>query len=258
MPVLVTAAQTPLGGAVVERLLGFGGQVRAFVTGDGPVERLRARGAIIATGDLDDEGHLEAAMEQVHTVVHLGGGILSPSADRIVVDGATVVTAAIGAEVQRLILLSVAGASPTSDEPYRRAKGEVEDLVAAAPIPSVALRCSLIDTPGMRDVVAGAHLPDVAWQNRVRPLSVELAAEVISFLDEVRSEAHEGHVVLRCEGARERTLGEYRDHVAGGSLVGRTYRPAGAHPLVADALAGPWLPAPSWPDAVELAGATRR
>jgi hypothetical protein len=71
MPVLVTSAQHPLARRIALRLLEEGGEVRAYA--HGAVADLRAAGAIVASGEVDDEGRLEAAMVQVHTVVHVGG-----------------------------------------------------------------------------------------------------------------------------------------------------------------------------------------
>ncbi|MFT5222988.1 MAG: hypothetical protein ACI867_001298, partial [Glaciecola sp.] len=102
MPVLVTQADTTLGTALVRRLLATGGQVRAYCSAGGDVAILRAAGAIVAAGDVDDEGRLEAACEQVHTVIHLAGGLLSPSPERIVADAASVANAAGSAGVHRL------------------------------------------------------------------------------------------------------------------------------------------------------------
>src|SRR5207245_8883525 len=63
-----------VGRAVVPRLVELGGQVRAFVRRDD--EALRRLGVHVAVGEADDEGRLESALEQVHTLVHLIGGAL--------------------------------------------------------------------------------------------------------------------------------------------------------------------------------------
>ncbi|MEX2504715.1 MAG: hypothetical protein WD378_07685, partial [Egicoccus sp.] len=66
MPVLVTAAHRPLAKQIALRLLQEGGEVRAYGSGD--TSQLRSAGAFVATGTADDEGRLESAMAEVHTV----------------------------------------------------------------------------------------------------------------------------------------------------------------------------------------------
>lgn len=264
MPVLVTAADAPLGRELVERLVGAGGQIRAFCTGAGPSAPLRAAGAIVATGDLLDEGHLERAMEQVHTVVHLAGVLPADSADTVLGEAATVLTAALGAGVRRIIALSVAGAAGDAADPYRRAHGEIEQLLAEAPVPSVALRASLVDSPALRDALAAT--PDAGTHRDVpvAPVRPRDLVEIVAFLDEVRSAAHEGHVVLGVAGPERLTLGTYLERVGVdapgrvGQLVGRVWRSSGEHDLLAGALAGPWIPDPELPDAFEVAQLTPR
>ncbi|MEX0835077.1 MAG: hypothetical protein WD010_03230, partial [Nitriliruptor sp.] len=82
MPVLITGAHRPLARRIAAALLEEGGEVRAHTSGD--AASLRAGGAIVAGGDADDEGHLESSMAQVHTVVHVGRGVLAPSPDVLV------------------------------------------------------------------------------------------------------------------------------------------------------------------------------
>jgi uncharacterized protein YbjT (DUF2867 family) len=264
VPVLVTRAHTTLGQLAVARVLRSGGEVRAFVTGAVDVQALRRAGAVVASGELIDEGHLEAAMEQVHTVVHLGRGLLAASADRIVEEAATVLTAALGAGVRRLITTSVTGADPRADDPLRAALGEVERLFADAPLPSVALRLSLVDTPALRDALAAARPGSAALAGRVAPVRVEDVVEAISFLDEIRSTAHEGHVVLAAPGPERLTLAGYLERVgvgapgAVGRLVGRVWRDPATRPLLAGALDGPWIPDPRWPVVWDLAGTVPR
>jgi uncharacterized protein YbjT (DUF2867 family) len=263
VPVLVTPADTPLGVALVERLAAQGGEVRAFARGTGDVAALRRAGAFVATGDADDVGRLEAAMAQVHTVVDLAGGLLSPRAEQIVADATTVATAAAGAGVRRLVTLSLPGASSEAHDPLRRAKGTVEGMLAAAATPTVVLRASLVDTRRVRDalVTAGAAVPLDA---PVAPLHPDDLVDLLVAFDGVRGEAHEGHVVFHA-GGRLTTFGAYLEHVeagraGGGRFVGRVYRPADAVPLLAPALAGPWVggdPQPSF-DAWDFTGLSPR
>jgi uncharacterized protein YbjT (DUF2867 family) len=241
VPVLVTAADSPLGVRVVRRLLATGGEVRAYCRGVGPGE-LRAAGAVVATGDLDDEGKLEAAMAQAHTVLHLAGGLASDTAERVAFETDVVATAAVQAGVQRLIALSLPGADPAADEPLRRAKGMAEAALRTASLPTVVVRTSLVDTPTLRDLLAGRTLSPALQRRPVAPLRAEDLVEALVELDAVRSEAHEGHVVLHADGPTTMPLQDYLDRVGvSGSRVGRRYRPAGSAPLVTAAIDGPWV-----------------
>lgn len=240
MPVLVTAADSTLGVLAVRRLLAEGGEVRAYCRGSGPVAELRAAGAIVAVGDLDDEGRLEAAMAQVHTVLHLAGGLLSPSAEQVAFEADVVTTAAVQAGVRRLICLSLPGADPAADEPLRRAKGMAEAALRSAAVPTVVVRTSLVDGPRLRDALAGRDLDEATLARQVAPVRADDLVELLAQLDAVRSEAHEGHVVFAANGPVRVTLGDYLDAV-GRSRVGRTYRPTDRDPLLPAALDGPWL-----------------
>lgn len=244
MPVLVTAADSPLGVRTVTRLLEEGGEVRAYCRGTGPVAQLRAAGAIVAVGDLDDEGRLEAAMAQAHTVLHLAGGLLSASAEEVAFEADVVTTAAAQAGVRRLVALSLPGADVSATEPLRRAKGMTEASLRAAALPSVVLRTSLVDAPRLRDALAGRRLDGALLESVVAPLRVEDLVELLVAIDAVRSEAHEGHVVFAAEGPTRTTLGGYLELV-GSSRLGRVYRPPDRDPLLLPALDGPWVHDPS-------------
>lgn len=245
MPVLVTAADSPLGVPVVRRLLEEGGEVRAYCRGSGPVARLRAEGAIIAIGELDDEGRLEAAMAQVHTVIHLAGGLLSPRAERIAFEADVAATAAAQAGVRRLVALSLPGASPEAEEPVRRAKGMAEAALRSAAVPTVVVRASLVDSIRLRDALAGQRVPASVRRRTVAPLRADDLVELLARLDAVRSEAHEGHVVFAADGPTRMTIGDYLERVeVGTSRLGRTYRPPGTDPLLLPGLDGPWVSEP--------------
>lgn len=68
MPVVVTAAETPLGRLVVRRLVADGAEVRAVV--DRPADDL---GVPTALATWNDAERLGAVLEGAHTVVHLAG-----------------------------------------------------------------------------------------------------------------------------------------------------------------------------------------
>jgi uncharacterized protein YbjT (DUF2867 family) len=244
MPVLVTHPETTLARALIERLAATGGQVRAFGS---PVAELRQRGVICAVGSLLDEGHLETAMEQVHTVVHLPPLPLVDDPDLCVEQAATVVSAAVGAGVRRLITVSLPEATPDAADPLRRAAAEVEQTAADTPAPSVVVRPSLVDVPEVRDALARVPLAGDVLDNRVAPVSMGDLAGLLFALDERRDVLDADHAVLAADGPQVVALRDYLLDVGVTplSLVGRMVerlRPGSA--LLAEVLAGPWTSGP--------------
>lgn len=260
MPVLVTAADAPLGARTVLRLLREGGEVRAYCTGDGDAMRLRSAGAVVATGDLDDEGRLEAALAEAHTLVHLGGDVLSVSADQLRVDADVAIRAAVNAGVRRIVALSSAGAHPEAPDPLRRAHAHLEQQLAAADVPTVVVRTSLVDRPELRDALATFDLDPHELATSVAPLRPGDLAELLSAFDAARSTAQRGHVVFAADGPVRTTVAGYLERVGvapsgtAGRFVGRVYRPATAHPLLRPSLAAGWVASSAdVPDAWEFA-----
>ncbi len=237
MPVLVTAADTPLGSDLVRQLLGLGGEVRAYASGGGGGGQLRSAGAIVATGDLDDEGRLEAACEQVHTVVHLGGGLLAPSAERLVADAATVATATANAGVRRVIVLSTVGASEAAADPLRRAKAVVEELLAASAPPSVALRVPVVASEGLCRVLSGTPLPPDVQDVELRSVRPADVVALLVALDEMRGENERGHATLVAQGDAPQALGRW---IEAHRREPGTYVPLDTVPLLVPGLTGPW------------------
>lgn len=75
MPVVVTGADRPLGGALVLALLERGvPDLRAVVRDRAYAPALRAAGVRVSVGDLSDPLRLGAVLEGAHTVVHLDIG----------------------------------------------------------------------------------------------------------------------------------------------------------------------------------------
>lgn len=265
MPVLVTVAEPTLGAALLGRLAGLGGEVRAFCAEEAPVAAFRQLGVICASGSLLDEGHLETAMEQVHTVVHVVAGPLHHDTAQIVEETATVVSAAIGAQVRRILALSVAGAGEARD-PLRQAAGEAEQLVREAPCQSVVVRLSLLDTPELRHALARTPLPREALAIPVAPLRPEDVAALIAWFDDRRDLAGG---LFAADGATAEPLRDYlrRVEVTPLSLPGTGHalkRRAGwmagrlrsslPAPLLAESLSAPWTSGASVPDAWAVSG----
>lgn len=217
--------------------------MRAFSDGGSAV--LRAAGVFIASGTRDDEGRLEAAAADVHTMVHVGGGLLSRDPAAMVADVEVVLRAAANAGVRRLITLSLPGADPAADDAIRRAKGEVEALLAAAALPTVAVRTSLVDTPAIRDALATSGLGPQARAAEIAPVRVEDLIELIVAFDRARSSAPTGHLVVAADGPVRRTVAEHLELAGarapgGGSLVGRKLSAVWLTVQLQQALAGPW------------------
>lgn len=236
MPVMVVPADTTLGLPLVEALAEVGGQVRAYASGEGDIPALRAAGAFVAVGDLDDEGKLDAAMAQVHTVISLHADPLVPSADGLAAQLDATITAASHAEVSRLVVRSVPGA-PTGTDPLRRVLAEVESRLQSLPLPTVAVRTSLVDVDEVRDAVV-SRAGEVADRSvAVDPIDAATVMAALVALDDARG-SMVGHATFRLQGP-ERTLQEWLDEL-GGDLVGRRWVPAGDHPLLVSSLASPW------------------
>lgn len=144
MPVLITGATGLVGRALSARLADEGGQVRAYVRRDDPA--LRALGVHVAIGAADDVERLESALTQVHTIVHLVGGIW-PDRDvtydwlnRDTTESAVIAARAAG--VRRFVFLSFLGADPASPNEFLAAKGRAEGHVAGSGMQHAILRCA--------------------------------------------------------------------------------------------------------------------
>lgn len=257
MPVLVAPADTPLGVSLVRGLRAEGAEVRAYATGDGDVGALRACGAFVATGDLDDEGRLDAAMTDVHTVVGLHADPLARDVDVLDRQLRVLLVAAEKAAVARLVVRTVprpvAGADPLRDVCVA-----TESALEALALPTMAVRTSLVDGPGLRDALVsiGGAVGDPDLE--VAPLHPDDVVDALIALDSARATATTGHVVFRLQGRRRR-LADYLDHLGDGGLVGRVYTPSERVPLLRASLATPWYePDDATADLLDFADRTPR
>ena len=235
MPVLITGAETAEGLATARRLRRTG-EVRAFVDVDATTaaETLRSYGCKVAKGSLDDEGHLEAALEQVHTVIHLAGGPMTQP-DEVLDGAATVVSAAIGAGCRRMIYASHLGAGDPRGNAYLIACAEVEALLADAPLEAITIRRTLTYGPGdpLTDALAAGRVPPEAAEATHSPLYADDLALVIAEADRVRGDLHDLHVQLTLSGPMEILLASFADLLTSPQSLG--YGPA-LPPVVADLL----------------------
>lgn len=238
MPVLVTTADLSLSRRLVLRLLEEGGEVRAYGSGD--LSTVRAAGAFVASGTADDEGRLEAALADVHTVVHVGTGITARDPQQAVTGIDVLLAAAAGAGVSRIIALSLPGADVAARDPLRRVMGEVERRLQAAPVPTVVLRCSLILTPTILRMIAAAGLGPTAQVAELAPVQVDDLLEVVVAFDRARSQASMGHLVVAVDGPERLTLAQLLDRVGPKSLVGALIPSGEQVAALEDAFDGPW------------------
>lgn len=237
VPVLVTGAETSEGRASARRLLRAGGEVRVFVDyrAEEAAETLRAAGCKVARGALDDEGHLETALEQVHSVVHLGGGPMADP-DDVVDDAATVLSAAIGAGCRRFIWASHLGAERPQGNAYLEACAETEALLADAPLEAVVIRRALTYGPGdpLTAALAAGAAPPPGAEATHSPLYVDDLALTIAEADRVRHGVGELFVAVTLTGPTEVLLGAFADLLAAPDR--RREQPPPLPPVVADLL----------------------
>jgi uncharacterized protein YbjT (DUF2867 family) len=243
MPVLVTSPRGEVGEGLVARLAATGGQVRAYGP-DLAVGELRRLGVVCAQGSFLDEGHLETAMEQVHTVVHLGFNVLAEDPERLVEEAATLVTAAIGARVRRIIAMTVPEGPPAWDDALRRAAADVELLIAGASCPTVAVRPGLVDTEELRHALSRTPLTSDALDAMTAPVDPDDVAALMFQLDERRDVLDVDHSVLAADGPELMTVRAYLElhGITPMSGIGRLVeRVRGGTPLLATALEVGWV-----------------
>lgn len=228
MPVLVTGAEAGLARAVVARLVRTGGEVRVYADPDrcseADVEDYRRAGLKVARGALEDEGRLEVALAQVHTVAHAGGGPLDDPATALD-EIASVVSAAIGAGCRRLVWASHLGASAADPNPYLSACADAEALLADAPLETVVVRRALTYGPGeaLTGVLA-AGVPDADPQARHAPLYVDDLAAAVLAADAERGRTGPDHLMVSLAGPQVVTLDQL---VAGLRALGAPGRQGG-------------------------------
>ena len=112
-PVLVTGATGRQGGATARRLLAAGRPVRALVrdTTTAAAAELAAAGAQLVRGDFDDPASLPAALDgaaAVFAVPPTAFGPAGPDTDREVTRGRALIDAAAAADVEQVVLSTVA------------------------------------------------------------------------------------------------------------------------------------------------------
>ncbi|GGO65270.1 NmrA/HSCARG family protein [Nonomuraea cavernae] len=141
--VLVTGATGGQGGAVARRLLDDGWAVRALVRGPDKqkARELKALGAELVTGDLDDPESLRAAAQGAHGVFSVQpADVADPHPAVEVRQGRNVADAAQAAGVAHLVYSSVGAAGRESGVAHFETKTEIEAHIDAIGVPATVLR----------------------------------------------------------------------------------------------------------------------
>jgi NADH dehydrogenase len=140
--ILVVGATGVVGGMIARGLLEQGKEVRVLVRRDSPssqlvqqglatsAEELLESGAHPVHGDLRYRDSLDAALENVETVVTTANSAMRGGADNpqsVDLDGnRNLIEAARGAGVEHFVFVSLLGADPDHPDPFMRAKGQSE------------------------------------------------------------------------------------------------------------------------------------
>ncbi|CAN5379256.1 NAD(P)H-binding protein [soil metagenome] len=220
---MVTGSDNPVGRRAAQMLAAQGGEVRAFVQvppgagasgttaeDDPTTTMLRGLRCKVARGHLDDEAHVETALEQVHTVLHLLGRP-TDDPDAYLERTATVIGAAIGAGCRRLVLLSDLAVGGSADgNAWIKALTEAEAMASDAPMESVVLRCAVVhgrDDVQSTAIAAGALGPDPAGAHW--PVSAGDVATAAVLADAERDLDSSLHVVVSLVGPVRMATAEY-------------------------------------------------
>lgn len=146
-PVLVIGATGQQGRATTRHLLEDGCKVNAFVRNpESPAAlALRAAGADLVVGDLDDPASVRSAMDGAYGVFLMltmmsGANITTDGIAAEIRRGTTAVETANEAGIEHLVYSSVKGADENSGVRYYRAKEHIEARVAELDLPATILR----------------------------------------------------------------------------------------------------------------------
>lgn len=211
MPVLVTGAERGLGARVLAQLRASGGEVRAYLDAtavdDDAAAALRSQGCKVAIGELDDEGHLEAALAQVHTVAHCWGGPLHDLDEQLTVAG-TLASALLGAGVRRLVW--VRELADDAANPYLALLGEIGELFEELPVETVTLATTLRHGTGdpltsrlAAGWLSGSGVDALAAH---APIELDDVARAVVAADRQRGTARELHLRLGLRGPEQMPL----------------------------------------------------
>jgi uncharacterized protein YbjT (DUF2867 family) len=152
MPVVVTGASGLIGRAAVRAFSERSPEVRAYVRQRDAADPLRALGAKVAVGEIDDVDNLVVVMRGAHTVCHLVGAADLPDEQahrRANLDSVRwALEAATDADIARFLFVSCASADPASADPLLRSKALAEDAIRTSGIDHVIIRTAFVYGPG--------------------------------------------------------------------------------------------------------------
>jgi dihydroflavonol-4-reductase len=218
----VTGATGFLGRAIVEDLLAAGRPVRALARSDASTQRLAALGVEPVSGDLRDEGSLEAAFKGCEVVFHAAGvnAFCLPDPRQMfevnVAGSRAVVRAAATAGVARLVYTSSAATLDAESDSgtrhrgarrflsnYARSKYEAERAVlessSSSGLDTVCVNPASVQGPGR---TSGTARLLIGYLNGKLPAAVDGPLNVIDIADCTR-----GHLLAEARGvAGERYL----------------------------------------------------
>lgn len=202
--ILVTGGTGFVGSHLVRRMREQALPVRVLVRHPEKAADLKALGAELAPGDINDAASLEKACAGIERIVHLVGIIQeTPRAtfDKIHVEGTrNLLQAAKTADVRHFLYQSALGTRPGAKSEYHKTKWQAEELVRERGIPFTILRPSLIYGPGDQFTLRLAHmiarspvLPVIgSGKSKVQPIYIDDVVNCItkavtgdSFLNEI-------------------------------------------------------------------------
>jgi NADH dehydrogenase len=170
MPVVVIGASGFVGRHAVAAFAGISPEVRAYVRRREAAEELRALGAKVAVGSLEDVDTLATVMDGAHTVCHLVRSRSAPSEEALEASILTplrpVLKAAVAAGVKRVLYLSHPHASPASANAVLRLTGLAEEAIRSSGLEHAIVRSTWIYGPG------SPWLDDILRRSRRRALGV--------------------------------------------------------------------------------------
>jgi NADH dehydrogenase len=143
MPILVAGATGQLGGLIARRLLEQGQDVRMLVRPQSDYQALVHAGGRPVPGDLKNRASLDAACQEIDTVITTANSAQRGGADTpqtVDLEGNRhLIDAAKAAGVRQFIFTSALGVDPSSPMPFLRAKAQSETYLRDSGMPLTIL-----------------------------------------------------------------------------------------------------------------------